>query len=133
MASGNRVRGLFSRRRAQSHAAKIPLQDLRTTEYALEAEAVAAAHGGVPNIPTTFRPTHTINPPRPRTIAAGYDPDLQILRIRFRPGASKKSPGGAVYDYYDVTEAEWNGLQHTISTGRYINNQLAAKDYARIY
>lgn len=98
-----------------------------------ESEAVAAE--GIPNIPFSVYPTPTINPPRPRTIAAGYDEEHQILRLKFRPGASAQSPGGAVYDYYDVTPAEWTDIRKRIinSTGRYLNDQLAAKGYTRLY
>lgn len=97
----------------------------------MEAEAIAAE--GVPNIPFTVYPTRTINPARPRTIAAGYNKDLQRLRMRFRPGASSQSPGGAVYDYYDVTPREWEAVRHAVSTGRFINSQLAAHEYTRLY
>lgn len=98
----------------------------------MEAEAIEAQ--GVPNIPFTVYPTHTINPHRPRTIAGGYDKRSQTLRLRFRPGASVASPGGAVYDYYDVTPAEWDMLRHCVSTGRdMINSALAAKEYTRLY
>lgn len=98
-----------------------------------EAEAVYGGEG-VPDIPFTVYPTPTINPERPRTIAAGYSTAHQILRLRFRPGASAASPQGAVYDYYDVTPDEFRVIRaHIInSTGRYLNNQLAAKEYTRL-
>lgn len=124
--------------------AQIPILDLRNSEWAtlggdpaqwpeadvLDMEQEAQYAGGVLDIPTDFA-TRTINPPRPRTISAGYDADAQVLRIKFRPGASVKSPGGAVYDYFDVSQKEWEAIQRAISTGRFINNQLTAKDYAR--
>lgn len=121
---------------------QIPVLDLRNSEEVappqwptpdvLDQEDDARLAGGTPDIPLTFQ-TRTINPPRPRTVAAGYDPATQTLRIKFRPGASMQSPGGAVYDYYDVTPKEWDAVERTISTGRLINNQLTAKEYARIY
>lgn len=130
----------------EKQAAKIPVADLRNTENAtqggverqyptadvlgMEGEALLAP--GVPDIPLDFQ-TRTIDPPRPRTVAAGYDPQTQTLRIKFRPGASLASPGGAVYDYFGVTQKEWIALQQVISTGRFISNQLAAKDYVRRY
>lgn len=100
-----------------------------------QGESDAQAAEGVPNIPFVVYPTPTINPPRPRTIAAGYDEDHQILRLKFRPGASSQSPGGAVYDYYDVTPAEWTEIRKRVinSTGRYLNDQLATKEYTRLY
>lgn len=98
-----------------------------------ESEAVSAE--GIPNIPFSVYPTPTINPPRPRTIAAGYNEEHQILRLKFRPGASAQSPAGAVYDYYGVTQAEWTDIRKRIinSTGRYLNDQLDTKEYVRLY
>lgn len=91
--------------------------------------------GSFREIPFSVYPTPTINPPRPRTIAAGYDRGSRTLRIHFREnGDPRKSPGGAVYDYYDVTPKEWRQIQRKIeSTGRYINNELAAKTYRKLY
>lgn len=122
-------------------SAQIPVLDLRNAEggvlpvqyptakvLGLEDEARLA--DGVPDIPLDFQ-TRTINPERPRTVGAGYDPATQTLRLKFRPGASKASPGGAVYDYFDVSEKEWMGVQRAISTGIYLNRQLADKEYAR--
>ena len=98
-------------------------------------EDEARAAEGVPNIPFTAYPTPTINPPRPRTIAAGYNEEHRILRLKFRPGASAASPGGAVYDYYDVTGSEWEAIRERVinSTGRFLNDQLAAKEYTRLH
>jgi hypothetical protein len=131
-------------RQQAGQEAQIPVLDLRNSEWAtqsgqpaqwptadvLDQEEEAQYASGVSNIELDFQ-TRTINPPRPRTVAAGYDPASQTLRIKFRPGASTKSPGGAVYDYFDVTEKEYWAVQHAISTGRFINNQLDAKDYVR--
>lgn len=98
-------------------------------------EEAAVSAEGIPNIPFSVYPTPTINPPRPRTIAGGYNEEHQILRLKFRPGASAQSPGGAVYDYYGVTPAEWTDIRSRIinSTGRYLNDQLADKEYTRLY
>lgn len=127
-------------------AAQIPVLDLRNSEWAtqdgeapqwpspdvLDMESEARLAGGVRDIPLDFQ-TRTINPERPRTVGAGYDPATQTMRIKFRPGASAQSPGGAVYDYYDISRKEYEALFRAISTGRYINNQLTAKEYTRIY
>lgn len=120
---------------------QIPVLDLRNSEMVappqwpepevLDSETEAELAAGVPDIPLSFQ-TRTINPPRPRTVGAGYDPATQTLRIKFRPGASADSPGGAVYDYHDVTEKQWWAVQHAISTGRFINNQLAGNTYTRL-
>lgn len=123
-------------------AAQIPVLDLRNSELAaepqwpspdvLDLESEAQLSRALPDIPINFQ-TRTINPERPRTVGAGYDPGSQTLRIKFRPGASLASPGGAIYDYRDVSQKEWWAVMHAISTGRQIDNQLAGKDYSRIY
>jgi hypothetical protein len=131
----------WANRKQARQAAQIPVLDLRNSEMVappqwptadvLDMEEEAQLAAGVRDIPLDFQ-TRTLFPDRPRTVAAGYDPASQTLRIKFRPGADMKSPGGAVYDYHEVSEKEWWAVQHTISTGRFINNQLAGKDYNRI-
>lgn len=127
-------------------AAQIPVLDLRNSEWAtqdgeapqwpvadvLGMESEALMGPNVVDIPLDFQ-TRTIDPERPRTVGAGYDPDTQTMRIKFRPGASAQSPGGAVYDYYDISQKEYEALFRAISTGRYINNQLTDKPYVRRY
>lgn len=61
-------------------------------------------------------PTATINPPRPRTHRASYDPKTRTLRIQFR--------NGRVYGYYDVPYNIWRSLTQVQSTGRFINRRL---------
>lgn len=63
-----------------------------------------------------YRPTNTINPRRPRTLAAGYDNQNQKLFVRFRDGEG--------YEYHNVTRAEWREFKSTPSPGRYINRIL---------
>lgn len=70
-----------------------------------------------------YQPTPTINPDRPRTLAAGYDPDTRTLRVRFRDGTP--------WEYYDVPEDTWSGFFHSPSPGRYINNVLNNYEYAQ--
>ena len=67
----------------------------------------------------TVRPTSTTNPRRPRTIAAGYDPDKQTLTVIFRDGA--------FYNYYNVGRAAWDGFKAAPSKGRYIRQFLDRK------
>lgn len=132
----------WQRRAQERQEAQIPVLDLRNSEETaapqwpepevLDAESEARYAEGVPDIAIDFQ-TRTINPERPRTVGAGYDANSQTLRIKFRPGASSQSPGGAVYDYFGVTRKEYEAVQRAISTGRFISNQLAAKDYARRY
>lgn len=68
--------------------------------------------------------TRTSNPGRPRTVAAGYDHQTDTLRVEFREGA--------VYDYFDVTTAEWHRFRRSASPGKFINRVLDDKEYVRI-
>jgi hypothetical protein len=73
--------------------------------------------GFVPDID----PTRTINPGRPRTKQAGYDPATKTLRIRFREGV--------VYGYYDVPPSVWRDFRRTPSPGKFINSTLNSFEY----
>lgn len=68
-----------------------------------------------------YQPTPSINPPRPRTVAAGYDKETQTLRIRFRDGP--------VYAYNEVSPREWANFKRVRSPGKYINRVLNHKPY----
>jgi hypothetical protein len=92
----------------------------RTMSYET-ALAIQEAKLGDDTILLPYQPTPSINPPRPRTVAAGYDRENKVLRIRFRDGA--------VYGYADVTEREWRNFKRVKSPGRYINRVLNFKDY----
>lgn len=70
-----------------------------------------------------YQPTPTINPPRPRTLAAGYDDRTQTLRIKFRDGE--------IYEYYQVPPSVWWKFQRAQSPGRYINTTLNRYPYKR--
>jgi KTSC domain len=72
----------------------------------------------------TVAPTRSSDPGRPRTRAMGYDGQTDTLRIVFREGA--------VYDYFDVTTAEWNRIKRSASPGKFINRVLGDNDYVRI-
>jgi hypothetical protein len=65
-------------------------------------------------------PTWTSNPVRPRTIAAGYDPEDKKLTVVFRDGT--------VYNYYDVPPAIWNRFHTMHSKGLFIRNVLDGYD-----
>lgn len=69
--------------------------------------------------PITQRPTATTNPNRPRTIAAGYDPERKTLTVVFRDGT--------FYNYYDVSKAMWNSFKAAPSKGKYIKRWLDRK------
>jgi hypothetical protein len=68
--------------------------------------------------PLTLVPTSTINPERPRTVAAGYDRKRQLLTVVFRDGT--------YYNYYDVTPNQWQMFKSRKSKGRYIAEELDA-------
>lgn len=65
--------------------------------------------------------THTSNPERPRTIAAGYDPKNAIVRVTFR--------NGVTYEYLGVSPRIWSTFQRAPSPGRYINQVLDQYPY----
>lgn len=69
-------------------------------------------------------PTRTSNPGRPRTVAMGYDYGTDTLRVVFREGA--------VYDYFDVSTAEWWRMKRSASPGRFLNRVLSQHEYTRI-
>lgn len=66
--------------------------------------------------PLTVIPTSTINPPRPRSTAAGYDKQRKVLTVVFRDGT--------FYNYYDVTPFMWMNFTRAISKGRFIKKNL---------
>jgi hypothetical protein len=79
----------------------------------------------------TDRPTNTSNPNRPRTLAAGYDAQSGVLFVRFR--GAKLGPrvyaDGVGYEYYNVTQTEWDEFRRDASPGTYINHVLNYKPY----
>ena len=64
-------------------------------------------------------PTSTINPDRPRTVAAGYDKDRRCLTVVFRDGT--------YYNYYNVSPLEWSNFKRAHSKGRFILAFLDSK------
>lgn len=54
-------------------------------------------------------PTSSTNYSRPRTVAAGYDPDTQTMTVVFRDGT--------FYNYYEVTKSEWDSFHASYSKG----------------
>ena len=69
--------------------------------------------------PISVVPTSTINPERPRTVAAGYDPEREVLTVVFRDGTW--------YNYYEVTVSEWKAFKAAVSKGRFIYKILDFK------
>jgi hypothetical protein len=88
-----------------------------------EAAAILRARAGDDSGLFPYTPTPSIDPPRPRTVAAGYSRDTQTLRVKFREGA--------VYEYYDVPPNVWRNFQRVKSPGRHINRVLNNYAYAR--
>ena len=84
-----------------------------------------------PEVPyPQVEPTATTNEDRPRTIAMGYDPGNQIVRVTFRPD---KSGHSAVYEYYGVPEHVYQEFSATYSPGRMIDDLLNGYLYTRRY
>uniref|UniRef100_A0AAU3IA48 KTSC domain-containing protein n=1 Tax=Streptomyces sp. NBC_01393 TaxID=2903851 RepID=A0AAU3IA48_9ACTN len=86
------------------------------------ANAIQLAKDGDDTELLPYQPTPSINPPRPRTLAAGYDKDSQTLRVRFR--------NGQVYGYYNVPPNVWRNFKRVKSPGRAINRTLNSFAYA---
>lgn len=87
-------------------------------------EAIDAYRNGDESLLLPYQPTPSINPPRPRTLAAGYDPRTQTLRVKFRDGP--------VYEYHDVPPRVWRNFKRVKSPGRAINRVLNFYDYNRM-
>lgn len=87
------------------------------------ATALAWARAGDDSMLLPYQPTPSINPPRPRTLAAGYDPATQTLRIRFRDGVG--------YEYYHVPPNVWRNFRRVKSPGRSVNRVLNNYSYSR--
>lgn len=81
------------------------------------------ADGRVPQID----PTPSINPPRPRTLKAGYIKERGApsgtLWVVFRDGTP--------WEYYDVPQNVWRNFRRVKSPGRFINRVLNNYDYGR--
>lgn len=91
-----------------------------------------AFHLGDDQMLLTERPTNTSNPPRPRTIAAGYDYRSRTMFVRFR--GERVGPGlyqdGVGYEYYNVSRREWDRFRNAPSPGRMINQVFNHKPYS---
>jgi len=96
------------------------------------AALVRAFHLGDDQGLLTQRPTNTSNPPRPRTMAAGYDYKSRTMFVRFR--GERVGPGlyrdGVGYEYYNVSRREWNRFRDAPSPGRLINTHFNNKPYS---
>lgn len=86
--------------------------------YFRPGSAVTSGRGRQP-APISLIPTSTINPERPRTVAAGYDEGRQVLTVVFRDGT--------FYNYYDVDRGTWDQFKAVQSKGRFIASTLDAQ------
>lgn len=86
-------------------------------------DQLTAAHLGDDSLLLPYQPTNTVNPDRPRTLAAGYDKDSRTLRVRFRDGTP--------WAYYDVPPRVWRNFKRVQSPGRFINRVLNSYAYSR--
>lgn len=86
-------------------------------------DAMELARNGDDSILLPYQPTPSINPPRPRTLAAGYDSKARVLRIRFRDGTP--------WEYYDVPPNVWQNFKKVKSPGRFVNRVLNNYEYSR--
>lgn len=105
---------------ASQEPARVEANSSMTFETAL---AIQAAKDGDDSVLLPYQPTPSVNPPRPRTLAAGYDKTTETLRIRFRDGV--------VYAYNEVSEREWRNFRRVKSPGRFVNRVLNVKPYYR--
>lgn len=80
------------------------------------AMAIQEARDGDDSDLLPYQPTPSINPPRPRTVAAGYDKETQTLRVRFRDGTP--------WEYYNVPPRVWGNFKRVKSPGRFIARTL---------
>jgi hypothetical protein len=55
-------------------------------------------------------PTSSTNYARPRTVAAGYNPDTMTMTVVFRDGT--------FYNYYEVSQGEWINFSSSFSKGK---------------
>lgn len=67
----------------------------------------------LPGVPLSDIPTSTTNYRRPRTVAAGYDPETRTVTVVFRDGT--------FYNYYDVPPTVWIKFHTSLSKGPMLN------------
>lgn len=65
---------------------------------------------GAPTFLISEVPTSSTNYSRPRTVAAGYNPNTNTMTVVFRDGT--------FYNYYDVSSGEWDAFHASFSKGK---------------
>jgi hypothetical protein len=111
----NSPRSVLDINQVRSQAGKL-------VDQTLASEIIMAINGDDEAL-LPYQPTPTIDPGRPRTLAAGYDERSQALRIKFR--------NGEYYTYYNVPPSVWWQFQRAQSPGRFINSRLNSFPYSR--
>lgn len=71
--------------------------------------------------PITLLPTSSVNPAKPRTLAAGYEKATRTLSVIFRDGTP--------WNYYEVSSLEWANFKRAKSKGRFIRLYLNNHPY----
>jgi hypothetical protein len=69
-----------------------------------------------------YQPTQTSDMNRPRTVAARYWKDEQVIQVSWRDGR-------ADYNYYECTPADWRRFTSVKSPGKLINRYFNGKPY----
>lgn len=118
----NAQQAIQTDRRSMLDVNQVRNQAARLTDLHVYQEIEMAINGDDAAL-LPYQPTSTINPGRPRTLAAGYDERSQALRIKFREGE--------YYTYYNVPPSVWWKFQRAASPGRYINAVLNSYPYSR--
>lgn len=72
----------------------------------------ATEFGSVGPSPISLVPTSSIDPSRPRTVAAGYNSKSKIMTVVFRDGTW--------WNYFGVPNTTWNNFKSAYSKGRYL-------------
>lgn len=74
--------------------------------------------------PLTDKPTSSSNADRPRTLAAGYQPDPGQTNVPYENRVGKLTVmfrDGTLYNFYEVTPEEWQKFRGQVSKGPMLN------------
>jgi hypothetical protein len=80
----------------------------------LEAFEAAGQPVAGPAVGSYDIPTSTSNVKRPRTLAAGYDPNSQVVTVVFRDGT--------FYNYYGISAGTWLTFKESYSKQKMLNS-----------
>lgn len=116
--------GRFQNRADDAYAESMEEYDFTEEGWEFANLAEDPRHKDASPAPMSLVPTSTINPDRPRTVAAGYlpnpdDPSNGKLSVVFRDGT--------FYNYFNVSPGEWGAFKQNRSKGRFIAAFLDSK------